>query len=73
MHSDHKLSNRDTFLKEAEVMMKLNHHCIVRLIGISENASGSLMVSKLFLIIKINKKVIFLSNNLFFRYRNWFL
>lgn len=26
---------RDNFLSEAQVMMKLNHHCIVKLIGLS--------------------------------------
>lgn len=47
MHSSHMLSNRDAFLEEAEVMMKLNHHCIVKLIGISEDSKGSLMIQEL--------------------------
>lgn len=28
-------ANRGSFLSEAQVMMKLNHHCIVKLIGLS--------------------------------------
>lgn len=28
-------ANREAFLSEAEVMMKLNHHCIVKFIGLS--------------------------------------
>lgn len=32
---DEQLDNsRDTFIREAEVMINLNHHCIVKLLGI---------------------------------------
>lgn len=34
LHKEHSETNRDAFLTEAQVMMKLDHHCIVRLIGI---------------------------------------
>lgn len=46
LHPEHSASSRDTFLKEAEVMMKLSHHCIVSLIGISKDPPF-LMVSKM--------------------------
>lgn len=32
---EHVDSNRGAFLNEADLMMKLNHHCIVKLIGVS--------------------------------------
>lgn len=35
LHSQHVDTNKDEFLREARVMMDLNHQCIVRLIGIS--------------------------------------
>lgn len=37
LHNEHFNANRgrDNFLSEAQVMMKLNHHCIVKLIGLS--------------------------------------
>lgn len=28
-------ANRDAFLNEAELMMKLDHHCVVKLVGLS--------------------------------------
>lgn len=46
LHPDHMTTNRQEFLKEAEVMMSLNHHCIVKLIGISQSAPF-LMVQEL--------------------------
>lgn len=39
-------TNRGAFLSEAQVMMKLNHHCVVKLIGLS-NESSLLMVQEL--------------------------
>lgn len=36
LHDEHCKQNRDEFLREASVMIKLSHHCIVRLIGISK-------------------------------------
>lgn len=33
LHKEHSDTNRNAFLFEANVMMKLNHHCIVHLIG----------------------------------------
>lgn len=35
LHSQHIETNKLEFLREARVMMGLNHPCIVRLIGIS--------------------------------------
>lgn len=35
LHQEHVETNRDEFLREARVMMNLNHHCVVRLIGVS--------------------------------------
>jgi serine/threonine protein kinase len=52
LHQEHVEANRDEFLREAKVMIGLNHHCIVRLIGVSKGPP-LLMVSvqtKIFLL-----------------------
>lgn len=36
LHDEHCQENRVEFLREASVMIKLSHHCIVKLIGISK-------------------------------------
>lgn len=36
LHDEHCKQNRAEFLREASVMIKLSHHCIVKLIGISK-------------------------------------
>ena len=36
LHQEHIAANRDEFLQEARVMIGLNHHCVVRLIGVSK-------------------------------------
>ncbi|XP_067008964.1 tyrosine-protein kinase Shark [Anabrus simplex] len=36
LHQEHVDANRDEFLREAKVMMGLDHHCIVKLIGVSK-------------------------------------
>lgn len=36
LHDEHCKENRIEFLREASVMIKLSHHCIVKLIGISK-------------------------------------
>lgn len=36
LHDDHCKENRQEFLREASVMLKLSHHCIVKLIGITK-------------------------------------
>nr|CAD7460567.1 unnamed protein product [Timema tahoe] len=36
LHQEHVEANRDEFLREARVMMGLNHHCVVKLIGVSK-------------------------------------
>lgn len=36
LHNEHCQENRAEFLREASVMIKLSHHCIVKLIGISK-------------------------------------
>ncbi|XP_069687001.1 tyrosine-protein kinase Shark [Periplaneta americana] len=36
LHQEHVAANRDEFLREAKVMIGLNHHCVVRLIGVSK-------------------------------------
>lgn len=36
LHDEHCKHNRAEFLREASVMIKLSHHCVVRLIGISK-------------------------------------
>lgn len=36
LHDEHCKENRAEFLREASVMIKLSHHCIVRLMGISK-------------------------------------
>ncbi|CAH0383280.1 unnamed protein product [Bemisia tabaci] len=46
LHKKYMLSNKDEFLQEAKVMMNLNHHCIVKLIGISRGES-LLMIQEL--------------------------
>lgn len=35
LHNEHLDRGKDNFIREAHVMMKLNHHCIVKLIGLS--------------------------------------
>nr|XP_023011700.1 tyrosine-protein kinase shark [Leptinotarsa decemlineata] len=35
LHNEQMETNRDEFLSEAHLMMKLNHHCVVKLIGLS--------------------------------------
>lgn len=35
LHNEHLDRGKDNFIREAQVMMKLNHHCIVKLIGLS--------------------------------------
>lgn len=41
LHDEHCKANRDEFLREASVMIRLRHHCIVRLIGICKVCSIS--------------------------------
>lgn len=36
LHNEHCKENRNEFLREARVMIKLSHHCIVRMFGISK-------------------------------------
>lgn len=36
LHDEHCKQNKTEFLREASVMIKLSHHCIVKLIGISK-------------------------------------
>lgn len=36
LHQEHLAANRDEFLREAKVMIGLNHHCVVKLIGVSK-------------------------------------
>ena len=36
LRESHSDATRQEFLREARLMMTLNHHCIVRLIGFSE-------------------------------------
>lgn len=40
LHDEHCKQNRTEFLREASVMIKLSHHCIVKLIGISRVSSS---------------------------------
>lgn len=35
LHREQIEANRDSFMREAQVMMNLNHHCVVKLIGLS--------------------------------------
>lgn len=35
LRNEHVEANRGAFLSEAQVMMRLSHHCVVRLIGVS--------------------------------------
>ncbi|KAJ8970015.1 hypothetical protein NQ314_001444 [Rhamnusium bicolor] len=46
LHNEQIETNRDAFLSEAQVMIKLNHHCVVKLIGLSLGPS-LLMVQEL--------------------------
>ncbi|XP_072401763.1 tyrosine-protein kinase Shark [Diabrotica undecimpunctata] len=46
LHNDQMETNKEAFLSEAKVMMKLNHRCIVKLIGLSLGPS-LLMVQEL--------------------------
>ncbi|CAG9816444.1 unnamed protein product [Phaedon cochleariae] len=46
LHNEQMEMNRGAFLSEAQVMMKLNHHCVVKLIGLSQGPS-LLMVQEL--------------------------
>lgn len=39
LRKEHMVSNKDEFIREAKMMMSLQHHCIVRLIGLSEGES----------------------------------
>lgn len=48
LKDDYIPTNREEFLREARLMMALNHHCIVRIIGLSEGPP-LLMVSLQFL------------------------
>lgn len=41
LHDEHCKENRAEFLREASVMIKLSHHCIVKLIGISKVSNSS--------------------------------
>lgn len=41
-------TNREEFLREAAVMMKLNHECIVKFIGICTEPPNLLMVNNFF-------------------------
>ncbi|KAL1122185.1 hypothetical protein AAG570_003590 [Ranatra chinensis] len=36
LHNEHMNSNREEFLREAKVMVGLSHHCVVKLIGLSQ-------------------------------------
>uniref|UniRef100_A0A0K8TI66 Tyrosine-protein kinase n=1 Tax=Lygus hesperus TaxID=30085 RepID=A0A0K8TI66_LYGHE len=48
LHREHmNANNRNEFIKEAELMMGLNHHCIVKLIGLSQDDNNLLMVQEL--------------------------
>lgn len=42
LHDEHCKENRAEFLREASVMIKLSHHCIVKLIGISKVSTHTL-------------------------------
>lgn len=46
LREEHICANREEFLREARLMMTLDHHCIVRLIGLSRE-STLLMVQEL--------------------------
>lgn len=46
LHDQNRTKNKDQFLKEVKVMVGLNHHCIVRLIGLSSGPE-LLMVQEL--------------------------
>ena len=46
LHNSNVQTCREAFITEAQLMMKLNHHCIVKLIGLSLGAS-LLMVQEL--------------------------
>ncbi|XP_039294845.1 tyrosine-protein kinase Shark [Nilaparvata lugens] len=46
LHDENRSKNKDQFLKEVKVMVGLNHHCIVRLIGLSSGPQ-LLMVQEL--------------------------
>ncbi|XP_049955937.1 tyrosine-protein kinase Shark isoform X2 [Schistocerca serialis cubense] len=58
LHQEHVEKNRDEFLREARVMMNLNHHCVVRLIGVSMGPP-LLMVQEL---VKLRSMLEFLRN-----------
>lgn len=45
LHDERCKENRAEFLREASVMIKLSHHCIVKLIGISKVCAGSRAIS----------------------------
>lgn len=36
LREEHVEANKEDFLREAKLMMSLDHHCIVRLIGVSQ-------------------------------------
>lgn len=46
LHDEHCKENRAEFLREASVMIKLSHHCIVKLIGISKVRDRRTMTTK---------------------------
>ncbi|XP_055373140.1 tyrosine-protein kinase Shark [Condylostylus longicornis] len=46
LHDDCRM-NKQEFLREASVMIRLQHHCIVNLIGISKSSSSLMMVQEL--------------------------
>lgn len=39
LREEHISANREEFLREARLMMTLDHHCIVRLIGLSKGTT----------------------------------
>lgn len=38
LHNEHLPVNRCEFIREAKVMTSLNHHCVVKLIGVFYNS-----------------------------------
>lgn len=47
LRDEHCRSNRKEFLREASVMIPLQHHCIVKLLGVSKSQNGFMMVQEL--------------------------
>ncbi|XP_054269206.1 tyrosine-protein kinase Shark [Macrosteles quadrilineatus] len=60
LRQEHVESNREEFVREAKIMMALRHHCIVRMIGLSEGPS-LLMVQEL---VPLGSMLEFLQKNL---------